>query len=267
MKRSLFALVILFLLHIVVATETSPDAAREKQYKLVSHLAFRKGEILQYRLHYGLINAGEAELSLNKEVKKFNGKAVYHAVGTGRSLGAFDWFFKVRDRYETYIDTEHLHPLGFIRRVDEGGFKINQDQIFYHDKGKVLSNGKVFSIPGGVQDMLSAFYYARNIDFKDARAGDIYTVKSFVDDELYPMKIKFLGREVLSSDVGKVKCLRFCPVIQTGRIFKKEEDLNVWISDDLNHVPILAAADLMVGSIKMELKGYSGLRGKLALVN
>ena len=91
-----------------------------------------------------------------------------------------------------------------------------------------------------------------------------FEFKSFVDGEVYPVKIKFLGKDNIKIRNGKFACLKFCPVIQTGRIFKNEEDLTVWISDDENKIPLLAKANIMVGSIKMEVTEYEGLKNKVA---
>jgi hypothetical protein len=243
---------------------SSPEAFVAKK-----NTAFKKGEILTYRLHYGAIDAGIATLEVTQEEKIFGGRPTYHVVGLGKSTGAFDWFFKVRDRYESYIDQEALVPMAFIRRVDEGGYKINQNYVYNHYKKQVISEGKSFDLPkdmNDVQDMISAFYYARCIDFSNAKAGNIYTVNSFVDNEMFALKIKYIGKETISTSLGKFKCIKFRPVIQKGRIFKDEEDLNVWISDDDNRIPIRAQANILVGSIKMDLNDYKGLANPIARV-
>ncbi len=242
----------------------SPEAFIPKK-----NTAFKKGEVLTYRLHYGAIDAGTATLEVTQEEKEFGGRPTYHVVGLGKSTGAFDWFFKVRDRYESYIDQEALVPMAFIRRVDEGGYKINQNYVYNHYKKQVISEGKAYEVPKDIhdiQDMISAFYYARCIDFSTAKAGNIYTVNSFVDGEIFPLKIKYIGKETISTSLGKFKCIKFRPVIQKGRIFKDEEDLNVWISDDANRIPIRAQANILVGSVKMDLKDYKGLANPIAKV-
>ena len=233
----------------------------------VKNEAFAPGEVLEYRLHYGIINAGTAKLEVKKSKKKVRGREVLHIVGTGRSRGAFDLFFKVRDRYETYIDQEGMFPWAFVRRVSEGGYEIKQDYTFFQEKNIVDNGkGKKFEVPVGIQDMLSGFYYARTMDFSNAEIGDLFTLQSFVDDEVYPMSIKFMGWETIKGDMGKFKCLKFVPVVQEGRIFEKEEDLMVWITDDKNKIPVLARAKVLVGSIKMDLTNYEGLANPVALV-
>lgn len=221
--------------------------------------AFERGEKLEYRIHYGWLDAGIAVLEIKNETKVLNKKKTLHMIGTGRTVGSFNWFYKVRDRYETFMDEEKMVPLKFIRRVNEGGFIINQDQLYDHDKNTVNSDGKTMDVPPGIQDMLSSFYAARNFDMSQAKPGDELLLTTFMDDEIFPLKIRYMGKEIIKSSNGKIRCLKFHPVVQEGRVFNAEEDVTVWISDDDNHVPISIEAKLFVGSAKMDLKSYSGL--------
>ena len=230
--------------------------------------AFAPGEYLRFRLHYGIIDAGEAELTVKDAPRSFFGRPAYHIVGTGQTLGAFNWFFKVRDRYETYLDANGVFPWVFIRNIEEGSYTKHQTYRFFQHKAAVQTHkGETFSILPFSQDMLSSFYYARTLDFTHAKVGDVFTIPAFVDDEKYPVKIKFMGREELKSRTGTYRCLKFVPVVQEGRIFEEEEDLTVWISDDKNKVPILAKAKVLVGSIKMELVEYANLVNPIAKVD
>jgi len=255
----------LFLLSALICFSFKP-AFKEgfSQKSIRNNGNFKKGEFLKYRIHYGFIDAAEATVEIKNENPTIGGHNAMHVLGLGYSKKTFDWFFKVRDRYETYIDEQEMVPLVFIRRVDEGGYLINQNMVFNHEKKKVDSDGKIFDVPDDVQDMLSAFYYARCIDFSNAKDGDIFTIPGFVDNENFPIKIKYVGKETIKSDVGKVRCIKFRPVLQKGRIFKKEEDLKVWISDDKNHIPIRAQADILFGSLKIDLMEYSGLANEMA---
>lgn len=234
------------------------------EFRSIENKSFQVGEKLTYRVHYGFVDAGEAVLEVKASDKKVNGRKLYHIVGKGKSLGTFNWFFKVQDRYETYLDAEGLFPWMFIRRVYEGGYEINQDYTFFQHKQTVDDGAKTYEVPMNIQDMISSYYYARTLDFSNAKIGDIFEFNSFVDGEVYPLQIKYLGKDNIKIRNGKFKCLKFCPVIQTGRIFKSEEDLNVWISDDENKIPLLAKANILVGSIKMEVTDFEGLKNPLA---
>lgn len=269
--KKLFVITLLGVL--VTGTGFTPDVRDNKslpdlenhKFRRIDNKAFKPGEKLTYRLHYGIIDAGEAVLEVQESKQTISGRKLLHMVGTGRSKGTFDFFFKVRDKYETYMDAEGVFPWMFIRRVNEGGYKINQNYKFYQHKNKVDNGqGKEFDTPANIQDMLSAFYFARTIDFSKAKKGDIFTVTTFVDNEIFPLKIKYAGIDKLKLGKKTYSCLKFHPVVQKGRIFKAEEDLSVWISNDRNKVPMMAKAKILVGSIKMELTEYQGLAGPIA---
>jgi len=227
-----------------------------------------KGEHLKWRVHYGPIDAGLCEVKIQESTTKVGDKNLLHVVGLGRSRGTFDWFFKVRDRYETYIDDEDGYPWMFVRRVSEGGYIINQDYTFYQHLGKVDNGkGKQFDVPLGVQDMLSAFYHTRTFDYSDAQIGDVYSFDSFVDDELWGLSIKYYGTDTVKVGKKKYSCLKFVPVIQEGRIFENEEDMMVWITNDKNMIPVLAEARILFGALKMEITSYEGLHYPVAIVD
>jgi hypothetical protein len=230
--------------------------------------AFKAGEVLTYRMHYGMMNAGVAVLEVKPDIIEVSGRKVYHIVGSGYTIGSTDWFFKVRDRYETYLDKDAMLPWLFVRRVDEGGYKFSQDYAFNHYTKKVdIGNNEKFDVPVGVQDMVSAFYAARNLDLSNAKPGDLFSITCFVDKEIWPLKIKFIGKETIDTDLGKYRCLKFRPIVQKGRVFKKEEDLNVWISDDDNHLPMRVKADVLIGSIKMDITGAKNLANATSKVD
>ncbi len=239
-----------------------------EQLPSTPNTAFKEGEILTYRLHYGLLNAGNVVLEVKPDILDVGARKVYHIVGTGYTTGSADWFYKVRDRYETYMDKDALLPWMFVRRVDEGGYKFSQDYAFNHYLKKVdIGNNEKFDVPAGIQDMVSAFYSARNMDLSSAKAGDIYSITCFVDKEIWPLKIKFVGREEIETDIGKYRCLRFRPVVQKGRVFKNEDDLNVWISDDKNHLPMRVKANIIIGSVKMDITGAKNLANSTSKVD
>lgn len=248
-------------------TQLNPVEGADKELTKVKQSAFRPGEKLTYRLSYGAFDAGEAVLTVNTTDKTAADRKLWHVQGIGKTISAFEWFYKVDDLYESYIDAEAIVPWYFVRRVDEGGYKINQDYVFHQYKNVVDNgNGKKFDIPDLCQDMISAFYFARTLDFSKAKSGDIYTVNIFLDDELYPTKIKYLGKEEIKIRKGKFRCHKFAPIVQEGRIFNSEDDLTVWITDDGNKIPILAKANIKVGSLKMHLVGWEGLMNPMAQI-
>ncbi|MBP7268885.1 MAG: DUF3108 domain-containing protein, partial [Bacteroidia bacterium] len=208
-----------------LAACTITSAAGQKKLRTLNHNAFRPGEVLKFRIHYGFMDAGEATLEVKPELKNFGNRDCYHVVGTGRSVGAFDWFFKVRDRYESVIDKDAMLPWLFIRRVNEGGYIINQNVSFNHFSDSAKSEKATISIPENTQDLVSAFYYARTIDFSNAKEGDVFPINGYLDDAIFPMNIKYIGKEEIKTKMGTFRCIKFRPMLVEGRVFKDNEDM------------------------------------------
>lgn len=232
-----------------------------------NNATFSPGEKLTYRLSYGYFEPGIATIELKPSVKTYYDRNTWHVVAKGNTLPMYDYFFKVRDTYETYLDAETIVPWEFIRNVDEGGYVIKQHYKFDQNKHQVSTEkNKTFEVKPGIQDMISSFYKLRMLDFKTAKIGQIFTIYIFVDGKTERIRVRYVGKENKKIDKGTFRCLKFRPVLAKKDIFEKEEDLNVWISDDDNHIPILAEVTIWVGSIKVELVGYSGLTNPVALV-
>lgn len=229
---------------------------------------FSTGERLVYSISYGLLTAGEAVVSVD-DLQQKNGKTIAHMVGIGYSKGMFEWFFKVRDRYETYYDIDNLEPVEFIRDVYEGGYVIKRHIIFDNDKNTavdlMLDKNKVFNLEDKTQDIFSAFYYARFTDVKSLSPGAVIQIPVFLDHEMFHFQIKYMGDEVLKTKFGKVKAMKFKPLVQEGRVFKEKDAMTIWVSKDDNKVPLLIKSELLVGSIKAELIQYEGLKNPSVL--
>lgn len=233
--------------------------------------AFQAGESFKFRISYGFINAGEATLNLS--TTNYNGKSVYHAKGIGYTTGITKQLFKVEDDYQSYFDIITGKPYKFIRKINEGGYIKNQEGIFDQTKGTVLvkdfknNTQKTFNVTPNIQDIISSFYYFRNHEKINKLAkGQTLEIDMFFDDETYKFKLKFVGKEEIKTKFGKIKTLRFIPYVQSGRVFKADESLTLWVSDDENKIPLKIQASLMVGSLKAELINYSGLKHKIVFV-
>lgn len=227
--------------------------------------AYGDGEWFKFRVHYGFVTAGYATLEVKDAV--LNGKKVHHVKGFGETVGLSRLFFKVRDDYQSYIDQEKNIPYRFIRDIYEGGYTKDVVVDFDHNTRRATVNDKkhneisVFSFEENTQDILSAFYYLRNyLDISTIEENEVIDVNMFFDKENFRFKLKFLGRETLNTNFGRVNTLVFRPYVQSGRVFREQESLTVWISDDKNKIPLLIKASLAVGSLKATLTEYKGLR-------
>ncbi|WP_299102409.1 DUF3108 domain-containing protein [uncultured Winogradskyella sp.] len=232
--------------------------------------SFQEGEWFKFEMSYsGFVKAGNATMSVKET--NLDGKEVFHVVGKGWTTGAIKWFFKVKDRYESYFDKDTGVPYKFIRKIDEGGHTKDIEIKFDHVKQKAEVYNKkkkkvtTVTTEQDVQDMVSMYYYLRNkIDIDALRTGDEIKTNMFFDEENYGFKLKFLGRETIEVDVNgsdvKVKTLKFRPYVMAGRVFKEEESLTLWVSADKNKIPLKIKADLAVGSLRADLIEFKGLK-------
>ncbi|MBT7816049.1 MAG: DUF3108 domain-containing protein [Polaribacter sp.] len=224
---------------------------------------FKSGEWLQYKMSYsGFLRAGTAILEVDE--KDYNGKKVFQAKGTGWTSGPVKWFFEVDDKYESYFDKDSIKPYLFKRKINEGGYKKHRITAFNYISNKAyvqdFTKQKDTSVSfTNVQDMMSSFYFLRNTNTTNLKKGDEIALDMFMDSQIYPFKLRFLGREILKTKFGKVNSLIFRPLVQSGRIFKAQESVTIWITDDANKIPIKMMASLSVGSLRAELEEYKGL--------
>jgi len=232
--------------------------------------AFSGGEYLKFRVHYGIINAGYATIEVKEAT--LSDQSVYHVIGKGYSTGMTKFFFNVEDLYESYIDKDTRNPYRFVRKINEGGYTKNQEGFFDQKSNKITvkdykhKTEKMFGFSKNTQDILSSFYYLRNYpNINKIKSGESVIIDMFFDNESTKFKLKFLGREDITTKFGVVSTMVFRPLVQSGRIFKEKESLTVWISDDYNKIPIRIKASILVGSLKADLDDYRGLKNPFKL--
>ncbi|MBP7316230.1 MAG: DUF3108 domain-containing protein, partial [Chitinophagaceae bacterium] len=165
--------------------------------------------------------------------------------------------------YESYIDTATMQPLKFIRNVNEGGHKIYQNITFNKTTNTAVTNDGVYKVPACVQDVVSAMYYARNIDFSKLRKDDKIPFSMFLDNEVFNMYIRYLGKEEIKTKYGKFNAIKIKPLLLKGTIFEGGENMTVWVSDDANHIPLRIESPIVVGKVKIDMMSFSNLRHPL----
>ncbi len=224
--------------------------------------SFSAGENITLIVFYNAlgiyVNAGTANFIVTQE--SLGNRPVYHLVGTGTTNSKYDWIFKVRDRYESYIDTATLQPYKFIRNVSEGNYKKYENITFNQNANTAISTQGVYKVPGCIQDVVSSMYYARNISFENYKVGDRIPFNMFLDNEVYNMYLRYQGKETIKTRYGKFKAIKLKPLLVKGSLFEGGENMTVYVSDDANHVPIRIESPLLVGSVKIDLMSYQNLR-------
>jgi hypothetical protein len=228
-------------------------------------ISYQPGEKVSYIVHYGVVTGGIATMELKKET--FAGREVWHSIMTGRTTGLADVIFKVLDIYESYIDPKTELPLLSVRNISEGRYRRYNEVTFDHTTRKdsaILSSDLtgIHIAPKGIHDILSCFYWYRNQIFPGIdkiKKGDVITVITWFTDELYPIRMKYLGTEEVKTKAGRIKCHKFNPVTEKGRLFKTEDDVSFWFSDDKNFLPVKIRFDIFVGSFMVDMQDYEGL--------
>lgn len=234
--------------------------------------SYQDGEWLKFRIHYGWFNASYATLEVNEE--KIGNTPIFHVTGKGKSTGLLHAFFKVDDTYESFIEKSTQLPVQFKRNINEGGY-IKNKIIYFFQRGRSAKvrdlkhdTEKTYTTEPEVQDMISVFYYVRNqIDGAFKKEGDSLVANMFFDEKNFKFKTVYLGQEVIKTKFGKVETLKLRPYVQSGRVFKEDESLTVWVTADGNKIPVRIKAKLSVGSLTADIDDFKNLKHEFKTVD
>jgi hypothetical protein len=208
------------------------------------------------------VNAGDAQFTVTPS--KWEGEPALALTATGNSNRRYDWIFKVRDKYESIVDTKSLLPYFFSRSINEGSFHQKQTLSFNQKVNEVTTQkGESFKTADCTFDVISIIYAARNLDFKNLQVNEKVYLSFFLDKELFPSYFKYLGKEVVQTKFGKFKAIKIAPLLVKGTMFEGGERMTIWVTDDDNHIPIRIETPIIIGSIKVDMKSYEGLRHPL----
>lgn len=242
----------------------------------VPNTSFTKGEVLQYKVHYGLINAAEATIEVSNDLQRVNERPCFKATVTGRTTGSFDVFLRIRDTWRTYIDTASIMPQKFFRNIEENNYRRRETVDFDHfkDVAQVERHGKdknkikrgTYKVPDNVQDIVSGFYYLRTINYDQRRVGEVIHLQGFFDEEVFTLDVIYKGRETVATKAGTIRAIKLIPKMPNNKLFKGENAISVYLSDDRNKIPVLIQAEMLVGAVKIDMYKYQGLKTRLNLV-
>ena len=239
-------------------------SALPQSYRTVKNTAFVRGEKLTFRVAFnsaltGSITGGKASVEVKDDNKILNNRSTYHVVGEGKTTGFIELFYKVHDRFESYFDEDAIIARQFIRRTRENNYKKDDLVVFRQDDLLAVSLTKIMKVPANMQDVISAFYFARTLDISNLEPGGIVHVPFFLDDSVYNSRVIFKGRETVKTKLGKFKCIAFRPMVATGYAFDDPYPITIWLTDDANRIPVLIESEQSVGRARVELISYSGL--------
>ena len=258
-SRWMYAVVFVFSGNFLIAPQS---AKSDGEFRTVENKAFKEGEKLTFDLDYGFVTAGVATMEIPK-IKKISGREAYHVTFEVNSVPSFDMFYKVRDRYETYIDVEGLFPWRFEQHIREGGYTRDFSAFFDQRKGKAKTSEGEYEIPKYVNDMMSAFYYARTFDYSNMKVNDLIHLQNFYKNKVYELDVKYHGKETVEVPAGKFDCIIVEPLVKEGGLFKHEGNIIIWLTDDTLKMPVKVRTKIVVGHVEAKLTNYQGLAGKL----
>jgi len=250
----------------ILLLTSSLIASGQQSTRSITNNAFTLGEKATYKVKYSAyvkVPVGEIDFEVLPKTEKVANLNCFHIVVKGGTYSFYNKIYRVKDQYETYIDQKSILPIVFIRSVQEGEFAFSEYVLFNHPKKLAKSKKRVQKIPLNTQDILSVLYYARTVDFNEAKPGDKFYFSAFLDDTTYNVGMKFAGRSTIKTDLGTFKVIKLLPLLVVGRVFKSEEEMVLYVSDDDNKIPIRIESGISVGSIKADLTGYSGLKNPM----
>ena len=237
------------------------------QFREVPNHAFGYSERLSFEVSYSFITAAEAYFSISPAPVTMNGRDAYEVNFSANSKSSFDMVYKVRDEYKSYIDIKGLFTWKFEQHIREKNFNKDFEVDFMQDSLKAItktngSDQKTYTVPSYVQDIISAFYYARTLDWSTKNDGDKVIIPYFSDDKSIDLSIIFQNREEIEVSAGKFKTFCVKPELKSG-FTSKTSDIYIWLSDDDRKIPVKVEMKIVIGALVAELTDYSGLSGPL----
>jgi hypothetical protein len=227
--------------------------------------SYQPGEKIYYTIQYGVLTGGSASLEINSEM--LYDREVWHSKMIAKTTGITDAIYKVLDIYESYIDPATRLPVKSVRNIREGRYRKFNEVLFDHvtrpDSSILTSDlSGIHIAPPKIHDIISCFYYFRNSILpyeENLKKGEFTTIMTWFGDELYPIRLKYMGTDEVKTRAGKIRCHKFNPVTEKGRLFSTEEGVSFWFSADKNFLPVKIRFDIFVGSFSVELSSYEGL--------
>ena len=251
-----------------------PAAGPGDATRYVPQNSFGRGEVINYIVHYGLINAADATVETSNSLERVDGRPCYKATVSGRTTGSFDYFLRIRDQWRAYIDTTSILPLRAQRDIAEKNYRKKETVDFDHrnntvevrDHKKDEARRSTVKVADNCLELVSGFYYLRTLDLDRMRVGEVVRMPGYFDGENFVLDVVYKGRQVVATRAGTIRAHKLVPRMPKNKLFDGEDAVSVYLSDDRNKIPVLFQAEMFVGAVKVDMYKYQGLKSRLNMV-
>ncbi|NPD45054.1 MULTISPECIES: DUF3108 domain-containing protein [unclassified Lentimicrobium] len=238
------------------------------QITLLEEYPYAEGEIGTYIAIYelGFLEIQGGEVKFEVLASKNNKEDIFHFKSYGNSLPKYDWIYKIRDTFQSNVLKENFQPIYYKRNTSEGSYSVFNETYFQAEEGKIImelsnteqeSREKTMDWQADVFDLQTACYYARLLNFENAMMGEGYEFKIIIDGQLYTIPIRYEGKEFIElNEQLSFNCYRISTKVIEGTIFKSNQTIKIWVSDDGRNIPVKVEAPIKVGQVKAELIDY-----------
>ena len=237
-------------------------------------LAFQDGESMSFAVQYkwGAVNTDVGYATVRLDTLRYNGTKAFRCSAYGYTRRFFDFFFKVREDFKAWFTYDGMRPLKFTRDTHEGGYEARNTYIYDWSMPDPHIVADVYSTSSGQRDieipltpctfdLPSLFFFARNMNFDVVKPGKKYPMTFAIDDDIFNVYFILYGRETIKiKGLGTVKTIKFAAKLLEGGVFKGDEDMIIWVSDDENRVPVYFEAPLLVGLATGRMIDVSGTK-------
>ncbi len=255
--------ILIFLIIFLITLNTKAQKVIIPNFK--KDIVFSAGENLTYQIRYGIIVAGITRFSLTDTL--YQGQPVFHAVAIGQTTGLADKLYSVKDIYESWFNKKSTLPYKQIRNISEGKYDL-YNEVTYNRKNNTVTSklSGVHAVPAKILDLTSAFYYIRRLDFSKVDEGDTISINMYFADAIYPFQFNYLGMETVKTKFGMMNCLKICPIVEVGRMFKNNDDVTIWFTGDKNCLPVEIKMDIRnVGTVHLKLIEFENISNLLTI--
>lgn len=222
-------------------------------------------EKLKYSLVYELgilcFPAGEIEYSTTKKI--YNSQNVIFIEASGKSLKSYELIYSMNENIKTCVEAFSLNPIWSEVKINQNGRESFVNSHFEWDKNKLYIENKEYNKPtehdsiklnGNALDFLSAGLYIRNLNFSNAKKGDVFTLNIISGKLVHKIRAKYLGNEnIFLPNVKNIKTIKMSVETIPGDFFKNGDEIYIWLTDDEKHIPLQFESKVLIGRVKISI--------------